>query len=504
MKSFLLSDNIHINEKNFKSMLVYCRERGVQFVVPDIKNMPPIDSFGKYDEARKDIIVWAEKLKKMAQADLFALELHGINLFEVSRAELLSYLAVDSRWLGDHYGENLEATFDKAFAHSYHHLILNMAVAGIWVDFWFRKTRSVPRLRYVGVFSGSLIYSRALLEVMKFTPGRLFVFESFFTGMHFYCEEKYDVIANKSDIRFDTVYKSLPLPKNQFEFEIKAQNCLSQVQKNKNKNVVQPPSANEKFFTNKKSTVLILGQVLNDFSMLEAGVTGLSSLKIYKDLIDKLLANTDLNIIFKGHPWEHKKHNLHTSVTLNWLKDRCLEGPRVKYVDSVSIEDLFKSVDCVVCINSQSGIEAAAHGFKPIQLGDAFWGRRGFSHDLHTSQIDAAVSIANDETKYRLRSQEYNLLKEWLVRTMESWLVNESLTESELRLSEIFHDLPVDKMTSSEGGKTSPILSSSTLESGYRFKRKLKKLFRDPARFFRDAKMFRFIMLMKGGVSEQK
>lgn len=75
----------------------------------------------------------------------------------------------------------------------------------------------------------------------------------------------------------------------------------------KNKNVVQPSRSGKRVFNNGKRNVIIVGQVLNDYSIIESHLPYHSSIEIYKDVISDILNNTDFNLIFKAHPWEEKK-----------------------------------------------------------------------------------------------------------------------------------------------------------------------------------------------------
>ena len=266
-RSFLLADNIHINERNFGGLLRFCSNRNVDFVRPKTPILP-LDAFGDYVAKAEALREWVQKLESLSATELYAISNRGINLFLVSRAELLSFICVKPSWIGTQYGASRHDICERAYSDQKQHLVLNMAAAATWIEFWYQETLKVPRLSYVGIFSGSLIYARALIEIMKFRQGRTFVLESFFTGKHYYCEERYEPIANRSDIRFDTVYNMLKLPEDRRIFEIKRNSALAAIANMRNKNVTQPEQTGRRLFSNGNPTLLILGQVLNDFSLL--------------------------------------------------------------------------------------------------------------------------------------------------------------------------------------------------------------------------------------------
>lgn len=507
-KTFLLADGVHINEKNFKSLLTFCTTRNVDFVRPGFKTLP-IDAFGNYESHRNVLASERVILEGLSTADLFEFSVSGVQVFETCRAELMSLLVCTSvDWRNHPFPSNQRELFDRIIKLNFDELIDNMAAACLWIKFWHTTIKSTPRLAYVGVFSGSLTYARALLEIMRFHPGRCFVMESFFTGMHFYCEERYDPIANRSDIKLKTIRRSINKNFNQNTYETKRNAIRKLLQSIKNKNVTQPNATGERLFNNCQPTLLITGQVLNDFSLLESSGCGINSLDIYRQLIRMVLANTQWNCAYKAHPWERKKHNLFQALTLDELSAEFSQNPRVALVEDYSLTDLFQEVDGVLCINSQSGIEAALAGFKPIQIGNAFWGNNGFSHDIESAQLDKVLQILCDPLDCRADLVAYEHLEDWLVTVIDGWLIEEKPSvKADMRLKEIFWEIAQRAPNPSVSTKPMTDLSPQTqvtsrsLMSGaipidapqinglrYSFRRKLRKFINHPAEFFRDAK----------------
>lgn len=463
----------------------------------------PVDAFGNYVEYRETLAAQRAQLERMSPDALFEHAVYGVGVFEVCRAELMSRLiGLSPQWRNQPLPDSRRKLFTEILEINYAELIDNMAAACLWIEFWHLTTKATPRLAYVGVFSGSLTYARALLEIMRFHPGRCFVLESFFTGAHFYCEERYSPIANQSDLKLKTVFRSIGKPEDMAVFESKRNAVRDVLKKIKNKNVTQPQATGARLFHNEQPTLLIAGQVLNDFSLLETLDCGINSLETYRQVIRKVLAETDWNVIYKAHPWERKKHNLFQPLTLNELSAEFGQEARVALVEDHALTDLFKEADAVLCLNSQAGIEAALAGFKPIQLGRAFWGGHGFSHDVGHKILDDVLQTLSNPANCRLDLAAYEQLENWLVAVLDGWMIEESPgAKADARLKMLFAEIatrapdmtihPAGKASISDKSKAKTIATANPAASEQPrsriFQRKLRKLINRPADFFRDA-----------------
>ncbi|HCN9346693.1 TPA: capsular biosynthesis protein, partial [Escherichia coli] len=103
--------------------------------------------------------------------------------------------------------------------------------------------------------------------------------------------------------------------------------------------------------------------------------------------IDRLLCDDDVFVIFKSHPWERHKNNIRSALTFEKIHEYIKELPddkssRVFIIEDFNLESLIKQSDHIVTLCSQSAIEAAFLGVKPIQLGNAFYGQKGFTYDF--------------------------------------------------------------------------------------------------------------------------
>lgn len=513
-KTLLLSDSVHINEKNFKSFLSFFRQRQIKTVIA-AKVALPIDAFGNYAQHHEILEPTRSQLAALDKDALQSTERHGIRLFSVCSAETLS-LAVtrDADLLSAQHASDAQV-FEALWLEHRELLLDNLAAAAWWVNHWRSYLRSVPRLAYVAVFSGSLTYARVLLEVMKFQPARCFVLESFFTGAHFYCEERYTPIANSSDLRLATVRNALAGYPDRSGYEAKRNAARRVLEQIRNKNVTQPEARHLKVFKNQRPTLLLLGQVMNDFSLLDSAAGRFNALAFYRELIESVLGGSDWNVLFKAHPWERQKANLMRPATLEALERAFGDNPRVACVEHHALADAFHECGAVVCLNSQSGIEAAMAGFKPIQFGGAFWGGNGFSHDWGLEDVGSVCNLLGQRDQLRLDLQAFDHLETWLVTCLDRWLVEEAEgRQSEARLKQIFHEIgnlpaaaaqkpstgpaepPPGHPPQPREGSTLARLSTparpptaGTQMNGVSlYRRRLRKLWRQPKEFFRDSR----------------
>lgn len=487
-------DKLHINERNFSSFFKVIREHKIELIFHD-KRSDLIANYGKYLHVRP-ISQLAELLQGKSEEELLSMTVNGVNLFDCCRAELLSYLMTMPDWYNVAMPETRDLLFKKAFELNQADLLHNIAAAMDWVGHWTDAIESYPEFDYCCVFSGSLIYQRTLIEILKTTKTRVFVMETSFTGNDYYCEERYSPIANHSDIRFESVYKAHDLPEDPTLYERERNKALNKYQLSKNKNVQQPDEGEPLNLAASRKTVVILGQVLNDFSLIE---TRISSVHFYKNLIDEL-AKKDLNIIFKAHPWEEKKSNVIHPLTYNVLKSfiesmEPEQRDKIHLVDHYPITELFSVADCVIGINSQSLLESCFFGFKPVQFGSAFFGGKGFTNDMSVDRLPAmAEGLADGTLQTKLSMAGLRSFERFITRFFQKHLV--SIHHSgHSRLRKLFAPRVIVPLVERPAPKKQNVLPLpipvTTAEATGQLspsQKKIRKLERDPYGFFRDAK----------------
>ncbi len=309
-------------------------------------------------------------------------------------------------------------------------LLYNLAAALDWLEFWKAKLPTYsPQPTHACIFSGSLIYTRTLIELLRMTPTRVMVMESYFTGNDFYFEEKYEPVPNNSDLRHAAVYKALPVPADANEYDRERIKAINKVLMGKNKNVQQPENPTPlPFKAGERPLVVVLGQVVNDFSVINYADRGISTVAFYRSLIDALV-RAGCNVVFKDHPWELKKTHVKRPFTRQlleqWLDTQDEEFRSRVFIDTeLDILKLFKACDFACGLNTQSLIEAAFEGVKPTTFGNAFYGRKGFTHDYDLADVERfAADIKSGRISGTLTLEEVDAFELFLVKSLQKHLV---------------------------------------------------------------------------------
>lgn len=440
--SILIPDDLHINRKNFPSFFKFAEKVDASLHFEKSRR-DWISLYGNH-ESKLDVLNEKSRvLLQLAPDALFSYSVKGVELFKVARAEILSFVAAEPEWYASAYPDSPRGVFDKLDACNRVVLVQNMAAAWDWIEFWHGRLQDGPVFTHACIFSGSLIYQRALIELLRFTPTRVMLMESSFTGNDYYCEEKYEHIANNCDIRHAAVYRSLRVAEDAWGEERERIKAINKIITAVNKNVTQPADGAPIVFADAGAPVVcLLGQVVNDFSVLEYEGTGLSSIDFYVRLMSAL-AEAGFNVIFKAHPWEEKKNNVRRPLSRDVIRDFMASLPeersaRMAVVDHYPIHKLFSRSQWVMGLNSQGLFEAAFHGLKPCQFGDAFFGRKGFTHDFRADDIGACIDYmrANPEAG-TLSLHEFYSFEVFCTKFFQGKLV--SVHDSGLaRLAQIF------------------------------------------------------------------
>ena len=442
VKKYLLADELHIHQRNFPSLFQHIDSIKANYEFLLKKNDPLyqiISNYGKYEQilTEKNIDVFGAFLlyykifSHLEQEDLFAYSLHQINIFEVAKLEALSLLVTQDNWCDVDIKPDNRFIFNKAFAEDRETLILNMAAAAFWITTWMLKFEQIHSGHFCIVFSGSCTYARTLMEVVRRTRNKCHVLESTFTGNDYFCEELYQPIANNSNIRFPSFRQKVLqeflkdpalIPEREI---IKAKSKIVEI---KNKNVTQPVASSLPKFKNQSKIILLAAQVVNDFSILVGHSSSLSSIYIYKNLIREILEKTDCNLIIKTHPWERKKVNLQSSFSFDKLTSFLQSfspemAERVLLVEHENLYNLFSLSDYFVTLCSQSGLEAALEGFKPIIIGEAFYSNAGFTTDYATV-TDFVTDLVEDNCQPTMNLHEYRNFENFALALFQAHTVS--------------------------------------------------------------------------------
>ena len=431
---FFSPDNIHINNKNFTSLIKVINSNNNKFI-QNTNYINLVTCYGNYNGI-DEILEYKKEYEQYSKEMLFSASNLGYNLFDLCRAELLTYTITKEKFFDFKYYWTRNELFNFLYDVFYTDLINNISAASFWLSYW-KNYIIANKFEIALVFSGSLIYTKTLLKILEKTSIRAFVLESFFTGNDFYCEESFSHISNNSLIKYKSYYDSIEI--NDLEFHKDYIKSINKYLMSNNLNVKQPLAKNKLLF-DKNQTVAIIGQVVNDFSVIEYNEIGINSILLYEKLISDIIAKTNYNIIFKAHPWEHKKINLNCSFTLNYLYEKFSQiiGDRLIFLDEYNIDDVFDQSDEVIVINSQAGINAIWAGIKPIVLGDPFYGNKGFTVDISINKIeDVCNYLLKRTSRSVLTMEEYKKFKIFLIKTFQYHLISK-FPSGESLLKKIF------------------------------------------------------------------
>ncbi len=522
MKHFvLLSDDIHIHARNFKPLFDYFQAERAEVVVHD-KHGHLKKRYGLYDGC-PEIRSYIDQLGRLDNDALLSAHHHyhaqPIPLMDICRSECLAYILATSDQIhreATRFETPLEWTnlVDQWLVNNERDAVIqNMAAVMFWIDEWqgfLDNTRRVFTEAFV--FGGSPTYMRALMHICRWYKTRVFVLESTFTGNEFYLEERYSPLGNKPDIRLPTVRNSYAIPTDE---GLRHRETLKAVEKlllSKNKNVSQPPPEEfPRFSDPSRPRLLLVGQVVNDFSIIDQQYGWLSTIAFYRELISKVLRHTDYNIVFKGHPWEEKKVHLMRPRTIEALRElEAGEGAgRFLIRNHHNLSSLGKQVDQVAMLNSQAGIELAFFcGLRPATFGNPFYGGAGFNDEYNS--IDIFVEALQSRRRGHLSLPEFEELQLFLLQYLQYDTVtvrssglsqvkqklarrDEILLAKALKVANagtdkrpVRHEPPSPKpdRTGRSRQESEPALSPHVTIG-----RKLRKLARNPKGFVRDSKL---------------
>lgn len=502
----VLADGIHLHSRNFPTLFRFFEEVGAEVTVHDDHDDMK-RALGSYGAFRERLRSYRARLEPLSSDALFSatydLKTTPIRLWEMARSEFLALsLARRTEWHeGDGRRPEDREIFERGLRWDRDALLDNMAAAAFWID-TLGPVFDGGGPTHAFVFSGSMTYARVLMEVCKFARTKVFVLETTFTGNEYYCEERYTPIANSSDVRHPAVRASLALPTEPVERLRVVAKALQRMALAKNKNVTQPDSADlPRFPEPERPTLLVVGQVVNDFSVIETKSGWLSTLAFYRELIVRCLRETEYNIIFKAHPWEHRKTHVGRALTREHLERAIADLPaelreRVAIREDDNLRALGDASDRAALLCSQAGVELALDcGLRPSTFGSPFFGAAGFTDEYES--IDAFLAdVRAGRSRALLDLEGVDALHVFLATFLQLHVVTvRSSGVSDLRQrlvgrSEIRLAGPARVVRSGHR----PPSDDSTLG---RARRKLRKLRRDPKAFFRDAKLVR---ALRGGV----
>jgi len=377
----LFADNWHFHRRNFLPIFEALKQDSLphQF---ETSRRSWWKAHGRYDHLTKAL---SQSIDFISQHDDWR-EIHylGVNLWEISKAEFLCNALTQDHWHSGGIPNQSDPIFEFAISNPLDKeaLCLCLAAAHNWLLFWSQYLDRHSDVSHAIVFSGSYIYTRALMALAKQRSIPVLVAEHFFTGSDFYLEYRSNPIANNCGVQRELTTEFSPSEKD--DNAITSAYVHSRIKDMKNRNVPQRNIAFKHSWNNQNSIILIIGQVANDFSIIETPSDEISSIASYKQVIIDLLKNTNANVIFKAHPWERRRAPLFSPFTKVKIEEFIQSFPekdrvRIAVIENEPIRDILQICDGVIGISSQGLLEACYYGLKPALMGDTFFSKKGFA-----------------------------------------------------------------------------------------------------------------------------
>jgi hypothetical protein len=431
----LLADDFHINPRNFASLhaALGSGEFGVTIGITDPVAREMMKANGAYAGTKHSLLA-AHRLFVGVQSfeSLLSCRYHNVDIIGCAMDEALSACLATETWQREAITKDRHDLARRLWRTERCLLLDCCAAAMYWTDHW----RTLPELHQFHaavVFSGSDIYGRVLLELLTYTKARTFVCESFMTGFDYYFEERHRPIANAPLISYPNVYRSLAANIESdrdrwYRDKIRAFNKLSTM---KNKNVQQPDPTPLPAALRGRRVALVLGQVVNDYSVISGDGSVLATLPAYRDMVSSLLRDPDIFVVFKAHPWERKKSNVMRPFTADamqaWVdNDLPLHRDRVLITEDTNLRQLLGVADSVFTLCSQAGLEAAAEGFKVFTIGGAFYdvcGTGGFTNAFD-HPVEAVEAYLSGIARPVLDLTEFSAFETFHAVMLQRYLIN--------------------------------------------------------------------------------
>jgi hypothetical protein len=410
----LFADNWHFHRRNFLPIFEVLKKDSPPHLF-ETSRKAWWKAHGRYGHLTKALRQSTDFIDE--QDDWRVIHYLGVNLWEIAKAEFLCSALTQDHWHLGGVSNQSDSVFDFAVSNNQDReaLRLCLGAAHNWLLFWNQYLDDHPDVSHAMVFSGSYIYTRALMALAKQRNIHVLVAEHFFTGNDFYLEYRQEPIANNGGVQRRFAAESSATDK--VSKVIASAYAGSRIKGMQNKNV---PHRNINFkhsWRNQNPIILIVGQVANDFSIIETPSNEISSIASYKHVIIDLLRNTNANLIFKAHPWERRRAPLFSPLTKIKIEEFIQSLPekdriRIALVEHESIQSIFQICDGVIGISSQGLLEACYYGFKPALMGDTFFSKKGFTQSA--IQNPHLLSSTFDKGMWKLSLDEYDQFQDFI------------------------------------------------------------------------------------------
>ncbi|WP_214744219.1 glycosyltransferase [Exiguobacterium sp. s189] len=436
-------DKTNFHKRNFFNFMQYVENNHSYFInnyFPRLKN-----SFGMYYfkhienlEKIDEYVNMYSEFEDINKCDIDKLKLvkyKGIKLYPVVKPELLLYLSskyYDLVLAEEMTLQNQDVDVLSIFKSNYFgtdesikNAVRNsLIVASFWIDH-FEKEFQNREILNVCLYGGTSIYSRVAGLVAHQYKINAIAFEGFFLKQFHFADNTSGIITNNhraGDNSFWQKIKDLELEDSQI---LKLDHLMSS---RTNLNVVQPSKISKKEFYDKynipsdKKIVLLIGQVINDFSITKDLTSFNSTIDFYQSVINYFEQQDEYHLFVKLHPWENsKQHNVEgvSKKVLNKIFGD-LKNTSIDY--DINIESLIEFSECAITSCSQSGLEMLYAGKRVLQVGNAYYSNKGWTIDVKNrfdldQKIRELVMIPhlNDEEQKEVKNYLYHIVEDILM-----------------------------------------------------------------------------------------
>lgn len=151
--SILFSDSVHFHVRNFKSLFDFIERHKIYHTFVRERNKW-VSAYGNYECFFDELQPKYNELLEQDREKLYYFTVNGINLFKVCRDEALSYyLPIDSFRLLLSGVPDDDDLFLFMMQTDSRALLLNLAAAWSWIDFWNDKLSNIKNHTYACIFS---------------------------------------------------------------------------------------------------------------------------------------------------------------------------------------------------------------------------------------------------------------------------------------------------------------------------------------------------------------
>ncbi|WP_206538866.1 glycosyltransferase [Metabacillus indicus] len=432
---FYFVDKINFHKRNFNNFITHVEENFTteyNTAYPKLKmgfgkyeyhKISGLPNFKKYEELFKD-------LDHYPLSDLKNIQYKGYQLWDVVYAELYAYLTpkLYQLYLEGELKQLDEDLFDTLTKSSFedetlkHIVFYNFAIGAFWIDYWATTLKKFT-INNLCVFGGTTIFSRAATLIAQWNNVNVLSFEGSFIKEFHYADNGSGMITNNHRFADHSQWVKL----QGLAFTQVQEEWLGDIMENRlNLNVVQPNKLSKSDFYTKygiesqKKVALLIGQVVNDFSVTRDLHTFDSTIDFYVNVIKSMQNNPEYHLFIKLHPWENHKQNSTTELSKRILESKLKDLPYKNYtIDyDVNIDSLIDYSDIGITSCSQAGLEMLYTGKRVVQVGNAFYGSKGWTIDVSRPEfLDQAIKSAvqdpvlSAEELKEVKKFMYHLLK---------------------------------------------------------------------------------------------